>query len=118
MPVLVLAFISPLDSRGSCGRAETALCKQLHQRSPECKAGRRVGPLAVHSQAHYICGVESPDGSRLSAASGAKGANLHLTVWLTPLIIIKRSFPQQNHIAAFDPTPKLIYVHFWGSVTQ
>lgn len=72
-----LAYVSPLDSSGSCSKAETELCKHLLAETPlvyECKAGCRSSPRlppysSLASSLHLR--VKSPVGSRPLTGSGA-----------------------------------------------
>lgn len=129
LSVLVLAYI---DSTGRGSKAETELGKHLLATAPLSSLPRLVwmqsGLLELPCLLSYSSlasslhpRVKSPVSSRPQTGSGLR-LRLRLNVWLS-VSASRRStdhyryqalFPQQNDISAFDPMPKLIFVHFWA----
>lgn len=136
--VLVLAYISPLDSSGSWCKAETELCKHLVATALLSSLSLLVWMQSGFPEHPYLPSysslasslhlqVKSPVGSRPQMGSAPRlrlhlHLHLHLSVWLSLSASCRSTdhyryqalFPLQNDISAFDPTPKLIFVHFWA----
>lgn len=123
-----------LISSGSCSRAGTEPCRHhlatVPLNSPPQLVWMQGGllepppsrlPSSRSLASSPLPQVRSP-GSSQPEASPLLWLRLHLTAWLS-VSASRRSadhyryqalFPQQNDISAFDPVPRLIFVHFWA----